>query len=934
MKVFKMLILVLLLLFMSSFVSASLVKDLESHIGFEGDVVDSFGVHSGSVHGATYVPTIGVNGSGSLFFDGLNDYVNVTNIVDNTDSPYSLSFWFNASSAGLLYSAGYKSSTPRGEALMIGLNNLTDAYVQLYSSYTWYSITDLPINSGWNNLVVVRNTSSSFQIYINGVLEGDLSFTPIASNSNYNDYIGARNNNNVADGFGFTGYVDELVFYNRVLSAADVAELQYSFFPFYASEPVIEHSFVSPYPLVSNAALSAWCNASDLDGNYLSYDYKIYDGDSLFSEYAGGNTSIVFWHNYTISDLDYAGDVFLKDNHFFVSADSDDNFVYELDLDGSLVNSYDVDFGVFFDIYGLYWDESQSLWFIAGDSVSGDGVHTANATFGNVSYIFPFSNCGSWGASTAADLTIVNDTIYASEYGDNQVHAYSKTGSCLNSYTLNSEVFAYGLDYYDGYFFVGDAYKYIYKYDSAFASQLARFEVSSTGSMNNFSYMSGLGVSNNLLYFRDWNEDHIYIFNYTGLANNNPPDVAVNVVNVSSSFLSVGDSWVVSCRAFDGSYYSDWLNSSSYEIINKLNLSFFDFDSGVLLSQQVNISLVGSSVTYISNVSNGSFYFEGLNSDVYRSTFSSSGYDSTVLWLVVDNGSLLSANVYLSGGLVSKDFIVRDSFSAPLGGVLLSFYKVVNGSSLLVTQSLTGFDGRSSVSLVDGDYYSVVASVAGYDSLNGSFIASESEYEIVLYESGLLPSSSLWDSIISKTGFSHGANSSHAVANLTVSSASSGFINNFGLYARYGGSLFISNLSSPYGGVAFLNVSPLNLSADDLLVVSYFFDTDFNGFSAWNETYYLSSVVPSNITASGGLFDDLFNLPNSSPLKGLIGMSFVLLFVLIFGSASRNMSVGVLAGLLALGFVYKYGLVPKPLALVSIVVIVVLLISDNIGGGR
>ena len=98
-------------------------------------------------------------------------------------------------------------------------------------------------------------------------------------------------------------------------------------------------------------------------------------------------------------------------------------------------------------------------------------------------------------------------------------------------------------------------------------------------------------------------------------------------------------------------------------------------------------------------------------------------------------------------------------------------------------------------------------------------------------------------------------------------------------------------------------------------------------------TVSVSGVVPSNISVTGGLFDDVVALDPASPVRGLVGAFIIIVLLLIFAGASKDMSVAVIGGFLGLGINWYFELMPKNLLVISLIVGLILLVGDNASGG-
>jgi len=82
------------------------------------------------------------------------------------------------------------------------------------------------------------------------------------------------------------------------------------------------------------------------------------------------------------------------------------------------------------------------------------------------------------------------------------------------------------------------------------------------------------------------------------------------------------------------------------------------------------------------------------------------------------------------------------------------------------------------------------------------------------------------------------------------------------------------------------------------------------------------------------LFDDLEALENTNVVKGLVGFTIIFLMILIFGMFGRDITPIMVGAEIGLGINWFYGLLPTELLVISMSVIAVILVANNVGGGR
>lgn len=132
-----------------------------------------------------------------------------------------------------------------------------------------------------------------------------------------------------------------------------------------------------------------------------------------------------------------------------------------------------------------------------------------------------------------------------------------------------------------------------------------------------------------------------------------------------------------------------------------------------------------------------------------------------------------------------------------------------------------------------------------------------------------------------------------------------------------------------------LNISGISPVNQSRIVITYFFKHVNHTLASWDEIYFLHNLTPKSTSLAGGLFNDCqVGDENLIPVCTLIGAFIITIFILGVGVPTRSLSAGVFAGFVGLGISYSYGLLNNTLSLVSLIVLIILLIADGIGGNK
>ncbi len=187
----------------------------------EGDFKDSAGTFNGTAVGNAKVTSDTLRGQ-VLALDGTDDAVSVPKLAENGTS-LSISMWANTSAASLT-TVQYASLFHT--AWVAGGVHFRYGYGKIQSGF--YGATDLTGVSiiqpnQWYH-VAITVAPTGYALWLNGLKEASLTYaTPISALIG-NGYIGAWLNGTAVDR-EFTGMIDDVRFYNRTLSQAELGWL-------------------------------------------------------------------------------------------------------------------------------------------------------------------------------------------------------------------------------------------------------------------------------------------------------------------------------------------------------------------------------------------------------------------------------------------------------------------------------------------------------------------------------------------------------------------------------------------------------------------------------------------------------------------------------------------------------------------------------------
>lgn len=221
--------------------TSSLSGSLISHYKLEQSASDIFGSNSGTLNGVTFSNANG-KVSGGAGFNGTSDYISITdNASLRPTGNASLSFWAktsNAAGAGVYplifqsYSqvttvAGFEvmqsagnSPNPQKLRFVVGRNTGFTQGADYQEAFSTNVIND----GNWHHYVSVYN-GSNLTVYTDGVAGTPVAYTNgIAYAATNYVRIGDGNLSGTEMNF-FNGSIDELSFYGKALSSAEIMNL-------------------------------------------------------------------------------------------------------------------------------------------------------------------------------------------------------------------------------------------------------------------------------------------------------------------------------------------------------------------------------------------------------------------------------------------------------------------------------------------------------------------------------------------------------------------------------------------------------------------------------------------------------------------------------------------------------------------------------------
>jgi hypothetical protein len=232
-------------LFIASPLFADLTTGLVAQYLFNGNANDSSGNgHDGAVTGATLTADRYGNPNSAYSFDGIDDYINVAYSSDFQLQTFTVSAWIYpdvdleaSPTANAIVTRGEDFTTDEA-ALYLGVAHSSHPaatgallfYEDSGDNEQYFDTGYYPSTGAWTNITATRSAGDDVALYVNGSLIGSWSSTADPTTNCLQDLvIGAYwyvPTPATAQLSGlFTGGIDDVVIYDRVLSPSEIKEL-------------------------------------------------------------------------------------------------------------------------------------------------------------------------------------------------------------------------------------------------------------------------------------------------------------------------------------------------------------------------------------------------------------------------------------------------------------------------------------------------------------------------------------------------------------------------------------------------------------------------------------------------------------------------------------------------------------------------------------
>lgn len=168
-------------------------------------------------------------GGSCLMFDGVNDYVDCGNgaSLNFGTADFSLSAWFNISSLPSAWKtvASKGDSGSNGYGIEISSGNQYTCSIQATGGSNYHLSSTTPTLNVWHNIICVFDRDANLYMYVDGILIANNTANILSNSGSVNIGTNLMIGAHAAGTWHFNGIIDEVMVFNRSLSADEVAAL-------------------------------------------------------------------------------------------------------------------------------------------------------------------------------------------------------------------------------------------------------------------------------------------------------------------------------------------------------------------------------------------------------------------------------------------------------------------------------------------------------------------------------------------------------------------------------------------------------------------------------------------------------------------------------------------------------------------------------------
>lgn len=795
--------------------------------------------------------------AGCYNFDGVDD--RLATIEDDTAFDFTTNFTV---SAWL-----YQTSIPQTESVFMvkGKRSGTDVvayelgsdintansigFVVSSTGANFQSISSGTYNlKAWYHYVAMYNRTH-LSLWVNGTQLTTVAYTSTLYNSGNPVWVGMGN---VNDGVykQFNGMIDELAVWNRSLTATEIQSLY-------------NGGSGLAYPFSSTTA----------DNINISTTYPA-NNDGFSASTINFNTSVSSVYNFNCSL--YINST-LNDTRIDLSAGSSINVNFTKTMNDGIYNYY------FYCIQGNDTSQNETSGtntFIIDISPP----NIANTTFnGNNTY---WTNNLNLNVNITDNLQLKNLTITQTCGGNYQNLSLAGISYTFSNTTINISNCSIGTKYTN--ITVCDLLQCTTKYyhwENRASLNISVYDMITDSPVQNFDiYLNGTLKGSTA--------------SYTYLITNLTNSTDYNITAVAFGYAITDKLTTINSTV-------NFLNISVYTT-NSISINIFDDINGSTIPETISIKFT-TNTTEFTNITNSSaFYIDNLPIDTYTIQFSSASYSPRTYTITVGNNTHSFLNAFLTKSTSPTIFNIMSNTNVPLENVLITIYKVINGSWTPIESKYSDITGKAQFIYTLNTNYKFYMSKSNYTDiifyLNPILLSS--------YDIKMIPTIIQTDyqdytgvSIIySPTLFYPGYN----LFTFIIQSPS-GYLIEYGYNISYPGGFNTSSGVNSIGSTLTNSIGIINPNINDKVKLDYYYISTTYGRRNFTMYYsisvnesYINNTFISNQNKTYGL----------GLIERLLIATLLIIFIAGIFAMVGNAIPGLVTGLMLYGWLVYIGFIP------------------------
>lgn len=364
------------------------------------------------------------------------------------------------------------------------------------------------------------------------------------------------------------------------------------------------------------------------------------------------------------------------------------------------------------------------------------------------------------------------------------------------------------------------------------------------------------------------------------------------------------------------------VNASTYGLYvgelyktNSVNINVYNEANNQLITTS-NTSLVFASdvASYSYNTSTGTLYIDSLVADTYTITVTNPGYSTRSYTLTIGNRTDQNLNIYLVNSTIAgtTTLITKSASGSALSSVACVMYRFINSSWTIVESKYSDVAGNAQFVYSPSTNYRFILNKEGYSEkifyLNP---ITETSYTVTMDSTADFNYTYDFEGV--DILYSPQRFRNNNVTNFSfVFSSVNGTLTSYGYNLTYPESSNVASGSNANGGQLTSVVNITNADYQDTVNLYYYYQTTNSGLREFNVR------LPIEIeSVNGTMVENIGNTYGLTLFERVLIFTMILIFIVGIASMVGNPLMGLVLGMLIMGYFVYIGFIPIVAILVS-----------------